>query len=51
MNKRVMGLQNIWISENLIHTLMHQDLAITLMDMPGYVVLSLYFLIPAIMFS
>ena len=35
-NNRVIALQNIQISKKLIHTLMHQDLAVILMDTPGY---------------
>ena len=50
-NNRVIGLQNIQISKKLIPTLMHWDWAITLMDTPGYFLLSLYILIPTIIFS
>ena len=43
MTNRVMGLQNIQISKKVNHTLMHQDVAVILLDTPGYIFLSLYF--------
>ena len=37
MNNGVMGLQHIQNSEKTNHTLIHQDLAITLMDTLGHI--------------
>ena len=45
---RIMGLQNIPNPENLIHTLMHHNLAITLMDTPGYI-FYLYIFLPLLL--